>query len=107
MVAAGTPDLRASVDIFTSPSASCFDMRDSGSENCDFQLSSPFVRLARVFRVRTVGMGTTQRPSSLSVRVHLGSDHAGFALKTRLIAPLRELGHEPIDCGPTSFEPED
>jgi ribose 5-phosphate isomerase B len=41
------------------------------------------------------------------VRVHLGSDHAGFALKTRLIARLRELGHEPVDCGPTAFEPED
>jgi ribose 5-phosphate isomerase B len=41
------------------------------------------------------------------VRVHLGSDHAGFALKTRLIERLRDLGHEPIDCGPTSFDPED
>ncbi|MGZ3417303.1 MAG: ribose-5-phosphate isomerase [Polyangiales bacterium] len=41
------------------------------------------------------------------MRVHLGSDHAGFALKSRLIARLRELGHEPIDCGPKTFDPED
>jgi ribose 5-phosphate isomerase B len=32
--------------------------------------------------------------------VYLGSDHAGFALKARLIARLAELGHEPVDCGP-------
>jgi ribose 5-phosphate isomerase B len=41
------------------------------------------------------------------VRIHISSDHAGFATKTRVIARLRELGHEPIDCGPSSFDPED
>jgi len=41
------------------------------------------------------------------MRIFLGSDHAGFALKSRLIARLAELGHEAVDCGPTSFEPND
>ena len=41
------------------------------------------------------------------MRIHISSDHAGFATKTRVIARLRELGHEPIDCGPSSFDPED
>ena len=34
------------------------------------------------------------------MRVHLGSDHAGYSLKTALIARLGELGHEPVDHGP-------
>jgi ribose 5-phosphate isomerase B len=41
------------------------------------------------------------------VRVYLGSDHAGFELKERLITWLREAGHEPVDCGPPSYEPDD
>jgi ribose 5-phosphate isomerase B len=41
------------------------------------------------------------------MRVHLGSDHAGFELKAALAARLTELGHEPIDHGPTEFDPED
>jgi ribose 5-phosphate isomerase B len=41
------------------------------------------------------------------VRVYLGSDHAGFELKGRLIAWLREAGHEPVDCGPSSYQPDD
>jgi ribose 5-phosphate isomerase B len=42
-----------------------------------------------------------------SVRVYLGSDHAGFELKTRLIAWLSEAGHEPVDSGPESYRPDD
>lgn len=34
------------------------------------------------------------------MRVYLGSDHAGFTLKARLIERLTVLGHEPVDCGP-------
>ena len=34
------------------------------------------------------------------MRVHLGSDHAGFELKERLVERLAELGHEPVDHGP-------
>jgi ribose 5-phosphate isomerase B len=37
------------------------------------------------------------------VRVYLGSDHAGFELKTRLIQWLASAGHEPVDCGPSSY----
>jgi ribose 5-phosphate isomerase B len=40
-------------------------------------------------------------------RVHLGSDHAGLELKTKIAAHLRELGHEPVDHGPQAFDPED
>jgi ribose 5-phosphate isomerase B len=41
------------------------------------------------------------------VRVYLGSDHAGFELKAALIEWLRGAGHEPVDCGPSSLDPED
>ena len=41
------------------------------------------------------------------MRVYLGSDHAGFDLKQRLVEHLRGLGHDPVDCGPPSFDPED
>jgi ribose 5-phosphate isomerase B len=41
------------------------------------------------------------------VRVYLGSDHAGFELKTRLIAWLGEAGHEPVDSGPESYRQDD
>ena len=41
------------------------------------------------------------------MRVYLGSDHAGFELKADLVGWLREAGHEPVDCGPSSYEPDD
>jgi ribose 5-phosphate isomerase B len=41
------------------------------------------------------------------VRVYLGSDHAGFELKATLVAWLIEAGHEPVDCGPEKYDPED
>jgi ribose 5-phosphate isomerase B len=41
------------------------------------------------------------------MRVYLGSDHAGFELKQRLLGHLPALGHEPVDCGPSSFDPDD
>jgi ribose 5-phosphate isomerase B len=37
------------------------------------------------------------------VRVYLGSDHAGFELKARLIEWLKGAGHEPVDCGPHAY----
>jgi ribose 5-phosphate isomerase B len=37
------------------------------------------------------------------VRVYLGSDHAGFELKTRLIEWLKQAGHEAVDCGPAAY----
>jgi ribose 5-phosphate isomerase B len=41
------------------------------------------------------------------VRIYLGSDHAGFELKERLVEHLRELGHEPVDCGPAAYDEQD
>lgn len=41
------------------------------------------------------------------MRVHLGSDHAGFHLKEALVARLAELGHAPVDHGPTEYDPDD
>jgi ribose 5-phosphate isomerase B len=41
------------------------------------------------------------------MRVYLGSDHAGFELKARLLEHVATLGHEPVDCGAFEFDPED
>jgi ribose 5-phosphate isomerase B len=41
------------------------------------------------------------------MRVFLGSDHAGFELKATLIAHLIEQGHEPVDCGALTYDPND
>ena len=41
------------------------------------------------------------------MRVHLGSDHAGYELKEALKVRLSELGHEPIDHGPEQLVPTD
>jgi ribose 5-phosphate isomerase B len=41
------------------------------------------------------------------MRVHLGSDHAGFELKAALVQRLTELGHEPVDHGPLELDPDD
>jgi ribose 5-phosphate isomerase B len=41
------------------------------------------------------------------VRVYLASDHAGLELKSALAAWLGEAGHEAVDCGPATYDPED
>jgi ribose 5-phosphate isomerase B len=41
------------------------------------------------------------------VRVSIGSDHAGFALKQHLVGTLEKLGHEVVDLGTGSEEPVD
>jgi ribose 5-phosphate isomerase B len=41
------------------------------------------------------------------VRVYLGSDHAGFELKAAIVTWLGEAGHEAVDCGPASYDPQD
>ncbi len=41
------------------------------------------------------------------MRVYLGSDHAGFELKAAVIAWLGGAGHEAVDCGPASYDPQD
>ncbi len=43
----------------------------------------------------------------IGMRVFLGSDHAGFELKARLVEHVRSLGHDPVDCGAASFDPQD
>jgi len=41
------------------------------------------------------------------MRVHLGSDHAGFALKAHLRRWLSTHGHEPLDHGPDGYDESD
>jgi ribose 5-phosphate isomerase B len=41
------------------------------------------------------------------MRVYLGSDHAGYTVKARLIERLAELGHDPVDCGPAELRDSD
>jgi ribose 5-phosphate isomerase B len=41
------------------------------------------------------------------VRVYLGADHAGFELKAHLVDHLRGAGHEVVDVGPASYDPDD
>lgn len=37
------------------------------------------------------------------MRIYLGSDHAGYELKNHLVDRLKELGHDPVDCGPHEY----
>jgi len=41
------------------------------------------------------------------MRVYLGSDHAGYELKTHLLSQLGGHGYELVDVGPHSYDPED
>lgn len=41
------------------------------------------------------------------MRVYLGSDHAGYDLKQRLIDHVGSLGHDVVDCGPPAYDAED
>lgn len=41
------------------------------------------------------------------MRVHLGSDHAGYDLKVALVRRLAELGHEAVDHGAEALDPTD
>ena len=41
------------------------------------------------------------------MRVHIGSDHAGFELKNRLVEALSSDGHEVVDHGPVEYDAED
>ncbi|MBM7772447.1 ribose 5-phosphate isomerase B [Actinokineospora baliensis] len=38
------------------------------------------------------------------MRVYLGSDHAGFELKTHLVEHLTAAGHEVVDVGPHAYD---
>jgi len=41
------------------------------------------------------------------MRVYIGSDHAGFELKGRLVTALGALGYDVVDIGPRCHDPED
>ena len=41
------------------------------------------------------------------MKIHIGSDHAGFEMKQSLVTYLSELGYEVHDLGPKHFERED
>jgi ribose 5-phosphate isomerase B len=41
------------------------------------------------------------------MRVHIGSDHAGFELKNHLVQALTDDGHEVVDHGPAAYDAED
>jgi len=41
------------------------------------------------------------------VRVHIGSDHAGYDLKQHLVRALTDDGHEVVDHGPVVLDPAD
>jgi ribose 5-phosphate isomerase B len=41
------------------------------------------------------------------VRVYLGSDHAGFDLKSHLLTHLASLGHDVVDVGPAVYDAQD
>ena len=43
----------------------------------------------------------------MSEKIYVGADHAGFALKQKLVAELKKLGYEPIDVGPKALDPAD
>ena len=40
----------------------------------------------------------------VGMRVHLGSDHAGFEFKQAVVRHLTALGHEPVDHGPERYD---
>jgi ribose 5-phosphate isomerase B len=41
------------------------------------------------------------------VRVYIGSDHAGFELKTHLVEHLRGAGHDVVDVGAPAYDAND
>lgn len=41
------------------------------------------------------------------MRIHIGSDHAGFELKQHLVQHLLASGYDVADHGPTTYDPED
>jgi ribose 5-phosphate isomerase B len=39
--------------------------------------------------------------------VAIGTDHGGFALKERVLRVVAASGHEPLDCGAMTLQPDD
>lgn len=67
----------------------------------DGALITPAAREAAERRaIRIVERATSAtRPRSAHLRVALGSDHGGFALKRELVVAVREFGHTAVDLG--------
>ena len=51
-----------------------------------------------------MGTGAAGSVESAGMRIAVGADHAGFALKQSIAASLRDAGHEVIDLGTHSDE---
>ena len=43
----------------------------------------------------------------MAEKIYIGADHAGFALKEKLVEELNRLGYEPVDVGPKTLDPLD
>ncbi len=43
----------------------------------------------------------------MSEKIYVGADHAGFALKQKLVGALKQLGYDPVDVGPKQLDPQD
>jgi ribose 5-phosphate isomerase B len=41
------------------------------------------------------------------MRIHVGTDHAGFELKEAVVGHLRAAGHDVVDHGALRYDPED
>ena len=41
------------------------------------------------------------------MRIHIGSDHAGLDFKNRIVTHLTKMGHDLIDHGPHTMDPQD
>jgi ribose 5-phosphate isomerase B len=41
------------------------------------------------------------------VKIHIGSDHAGLEFKAKIIAHLKQNGHEVVDHGPFEYDAQD
>ena len=57
--------------------------------------------------VQTCAVETPPSDRLAAVRVYLGSDHAGFELKSVLVNVLAAAGHQVTDCGPSSYHADD
>lgn len=55
---------------------------------------------------RPPGLWQSRRtwPSSPLMRIAIAADHAGFAMKTELVAWLRQAGHDVVDLGTNSAQ---
>jgi ribose 5-phosphate isomerase B len=41
------------------------------------------------------------------MKIAIGTDHGGYPLKTEIIQTIKQAGHEPIDLGAYSIDPQD